>query len=106
MARALQLADVQVLAERAESCADQIANYKLQITNLTVTLRAVEHFDTALPTAIRLLENFPAAMRRLALLIGSAQVSAARQLAPALAWSEPLPVPQSSSRVLLIGHLN
>jgi 16S rRNA (guanine527-N7)-methyltransferase len=102
--RALQLTEVEVLAIRAESYAGQIANCKLQITNLTVTLRAVERFHQVLPTAVELLQQFPAASRRLALLIGAAQIEPARALAGALTWSDPLPIPQSSQRVLLIGN--
>ncbi len=40
---------------------------------------------------------------RLALLIGAAQISRANALLPTFAWSEPVPIPQSSSRVLLVG---
>lgn len=64
-----------------------------------VTLRAVEHFEHALPTAARLV----AARGRLALLIGEGQVQRTRQLTPELRWSEPLSIPLSSSRVLFIG---
>lgn len=102
--RALQLTEVEVLSIRAEAYAGQIANYKLQITNLTVTLRAVERFHQVLPTTLELLQQSPAASRRLALLIGAAQVEPARALAGTLAWSDPLSIPQSSQRVLLIGN--
>ena len=103
--RALQLTGIEVLSTRAESYAPEIANHESQITNcLTITLRAVERFAHILPTAVRLLETFPAAERRLALLISSAQLAIAHQLAPALVWSAPLPIPQSSNRALLIGH--
>jgi hypothetical protein len=40
---------------------------------------------------------------RLALLIGSAQVAQARSLLPDHDFSDPLPIPLSTSRVLLIG---
>ena len=102
--RVLCLSNVEVLAQRAEDYAGQITNHKSQIANVTVTLRAVERFEQILPTAVRLLENFPGAERRLALLIGSAQLLRARELAPALTWSDPLPIPQSSHRVLLAGQ--
>jgi 16S rRNA (guanine527-N7)-methyltransferase len=101
--RTLQLTGVEVLAIRAEAYAGQTANCKLQITNLTITLRAVERFHQVLPTAVELLQQFPTASRRLALLIGAAQVEPARALAGALTWSDPLPIPASSQRVLLIG---
>ncbi|MBZ5511951.1 MAG: 16S rRNA (guanine(527)-N(7))-methyltransferase RsmG [Acidobacteriia bacterium] len=103
--RALQLTGVEVRAIRAEAYAGQIANYKLQITNsVTVTLRAVERFHQILPTAVKLLQQFPAASRRLALLIGAAQVEPARALVGALTWSDPVPIPASSQRVLLVGN--
>jgi 16S rRNA (guanine527-N7)-methyltransferase len=67
-----------------------------------VALRAVERFEQVLPTAVRLV----AANGRLALLIGDAQVQQTRGLAPGLQWTEPLHVPLSSNRVLLVGKRN
>jgi 16S rRNA G527 N7-methylase RsmG len=64
-----------------------------------VTLRAVERFHIALPIAARLLKP----QGRLALLIGSAQLTQARSLLPDQDFSDPLPIPQSISRVLLLG---
>ena len=102
--RALHLSDVKVASDRAENFAAEIANYKLQIANsLTITLRAVERFHQVLPVAVELLLRFPAISRRLALLIGAAQVEPARALAAALTWSDPLPIPASSQRVLFVG---
>ena len=89
VARALTLTDVNVFPGRAEDFPTQAR---------VVTLRAVERFDAILPTAIRLL----APGGRLALLIGEAQVARARQLAPGLSWSVPLPIPLSSSRMLAV----
>jgi len=66
-----------------------------------VTLRAVERFADILPVATRLLA--PAA--RLALLIGSSQLDQARAANPALCWQDPLPIPESKSRFLLIGTM-
>ncbi|HVI08567.1 MAG TPA: 16S rRNA (guanine(527)-N(7))-methyltransferase RsmG [Candidatus Binatia bacterium] len=63
-----------------------------------VTLRAVERFSDALPTANRLL----APKGRMALLIGSGQVSTAREVLPGLDWDDPVPVPLSESRVVLM----
>ncbi len=102
--RTLQLTGVQVVSDRAENFTAQIANYKLQITNLTVTLRAVERFHQILPTAVELLQQFPTASRRLALLIGAAQVEPARAIASTLTWSLPVPIPASSQRVLFVGN--
>jgi 16S rRNA (guanine527-N7)-methyltransferase len=100
--RALHLTEVEVIAIRAEDYAGQISNFQFPISNCTVTLRAVERFHQILPTGVKLLRQFPAASRRLALLIGAAQVEAARALA--LTWSDALPIPASSQRVLLIGN--
>jgi 16S rRNA (guanine527-N7)-methyltransferase len=103
--RALHLTHVEVLTERAENFAAEIANYKLQITNsVTVTLRAVERFHQILPTAVKLLQQFPTPIRRLALLIGAAQVETARAIATTITWSDPVSIPASSQRVLLVGN--
>ena len=88
--RALQLKDVEVFAGRGE---DLDRKFDL------VTLRAVEHFESALDTAMRLLS--PGG--RAALLIGASQAGTARNHASQLQWSEPLPVPLSSARILLVG---
>ncbi len=110
--RSLALRAADVLPSRAEGFDlgtrhSSIGNRQSAIDNslaaVTVTLRAVERFEKVLPTAARLLAAAPAADARLALLIGDAQVSRARQLVPALTWSDPIPIPQSSHRVLLIG---
>jgi 16S rRNA (guanine527-N7)-methyltransferase len=90
--RALTLTDVEVLAARAEEFVPASAD--------VVALRAVERFDDALPTASRLV----APSGRLALLISQAQLDRARQLVPQFEWSEPIPIPLSSSRILVTGH--
>jgi 16S rRNA (guanine527-N7)-methyltransferase len=87
--RALTLTDINVLPTRAES----IASASFDI----VTVRAVERFESILPTASSLI----APGGRLALLIGSSQQSAARYALPNLVWSDPLPIPLSQSRILL-----
>lgn len=93
--RALALTDVNVFAGRAEDFPrDQSPDARR-----TVTLRAVEDFSSILPVAAGLVPRHG----RLALLIGESQVAPARRLAPNLAWAEPLAMPLSSSRVLLIG---
>jgi 16S rRNA (guanine527-N7)-methyltransferase len=86
-----------------EPAQDHMARAPSPATATTVTLRAVERFDQVLPTAARLLAAAPAHSRRLALLIGAAQVPSACHILPGLSWSDPLPIPQSSHRVLLIG---
>ena len=89
--RALQLKDADVFSGRGE---DLDQRFDL------VTLRAVEHFEAALAVAARLL----APDGRLALLIGEPQVAIARNQLCHLQWSEPLPVPLSRARVLLVGR--
>jgi 16S rRNA (guanine527-N7)-methyltransferase len=90
VARSLTLTDVNVQNARAED---------LTQTFDVVTLRAVERFADILPVAVRLLA--PAA--RLALLIAGTQVPTAISSLPQLSWQVAIPVPQSQSRVLLIG---
>ena len=87
--RSLALMDVDVFAGRAEEFSQPAS---------VVTLRAVERFETIVPTTVRLVS----ADGRLALLAGAAQVALARELAPDFTWAEPTPVPLSSHRVLLI----
>jgi 16S rRNA (guanine527-N7)-methyltransferase len=94
--RALELEDISVVSIRAE---EFVPNPEALRPKLVVTLRAVEKFDRILPVAARL-----ATPGRLALLIGSLQVDTARQLLPGFSWSEPLPIPHSLARVLLIGE--
>jgi|HubBroStandDraft_1064217.scaffolds.fasta_scaffold61558_1 16S rRNA (guanine(527)-N(7))-methyltransferase RsmG len=89
--RALTLTNVNIQNARAET---------LSTTFHVVTLRAVERFDAILPTAASLV----APTGRLALLISTAQQAQARSTVPNLAWSEPVPIPQSRSRILLVGH--
>jgi 16S rRNA (guanine527-N7)-methyltransferase len=88
--RSLALTSVDVFAGRAEdfpSAAD------------LVTLRAVERYERALDVASRLVT--PGG--RLALLIGSPQAARTPQFLPNYSWQAPIPIPQSSTRVLLIG---
>jgi len=88
--RSLTLTNVDVFSGRAEHFPDHAE---------TVTLRAVERFESALPTAARLVK----AGGRLALLIGESQIAQARELVRDVRWTEPVPVPLSSSRILLVG---
>jgi len=88
--RSLTLTDVDVFSGRAEHFTG---------TGDVVTLRAVERFDRTLPILRRLL----APDGRLALLIGEGQAAQARELLPDLAWLDPIPVPQSSKRILMLG---
>jgi len=88
--RALALTDVNVFCGRAE---DYSASANV------VTLRAVERFEQALLIAARLV----APAGRLALLIGTNQVAVTAELIPEFQWSAPIPVPQSTRRILLVG---
>jgi 16S rRNA (guanine527-N7)-methyltransferase len=64
-----------------------------------VTLRAVEHFETILPVAADLVGP----VGRLAMLIGVAQVVVVCARLSVMKWSEPVKVPLSNKRVLIIG---
>jgi len=88
--RTLALRDVDVFAGRGE---DFLSTADL------VTLRAVERYERGLGIAARLV----APGGRLALLIGSLQAARTPQLLPAFSWQPPIPIPQSSARLLLIG---
>jgi 16S rRNA (guanine527-N7)-methyltransferase len=90
--RTLELSNVRVLAARAED---------VKQTADLVSLRAVERFERSVAVAARLLK----APGRMALLIGGGQVETAKSLGADLRWEEPIPIPISRSRVLLIGHL-
>ena len=92
VARTLTLTDINIQNTRAET----LPTHAFEV----VTLRAVERFETVLPTAASLL----ASQGRLALLIGAPQLRTAIQILPQLTWSDPIPVPLSASRVLTIGQ--
>jgi 16S rRNA (guanine527-N7)-methyltransferase len=93
VARTLTLTDINVIAGRAETLAATLGPQAE-----VVTLRAVERFETILPSAV----TFLAPKAALALLIGTAQLPylATRTT---LQWHPPIPIPQSHSRVLSIG---
>jgi 16S rRNA (guanine527-N7)-methyltransferase len=89
--RALTLTDVYIQNVRAQTLPPATFD--------VVTLRAVEDFPSILPVAATLL----APSGRLALLIGSPQIEAARSALESLTWAPPIPIPHSRSRNLLIG---
>jgi 16S rRNA (guanine527-N7)-methyltransferase len=64
-----------------------------------VTIRAVERLSQILPAAAALL----APAGRLALLISSSQLETIHTL-PAFTWADPIPVPHSHSRILLLSQ--
>ena len=94
VARALTLTNINVITDRAEVLAARPDSPRTEV----VTLRAVEHFDEILPQAITLL----APRATLALLIGAAQLPRLTA-ATTMKWHSPIPIPQSSTRVLSIG---
>jgi len=112
LTRALKPSGLSVYAGRAE---DWLPETRRERTDV-VTLRAVEKFESAVRLAASLLrcrtaltDEMPSAEpaeRRLALLIGSAQVESAKALAEGLTWQAPVPTPGSQNRVVLIGNLS
>ena len=90
--RGLALTNVDVFCGRAEGYAGDRAT--------VVTLRAVERFDEISPVAAGLV----ASAGRLALLIGAAQAGRVQRLVPGFTWSQPMPIPVSQSRILIIGR--
>jgi 16S rRNA (guanine527-N7)-methyltransferase len=94
VARALTFTNVDVISERAETLIEG-RERRADV----VTLRAVERFDTVLPVAASLVT--PGGV--LALLIGSSQVAALKNI-PSFRWNTPIPVPSSDSKVLAIGE--
>jgi 16S rRNA (guanine527-N7)-methyltransferase len=91
VSRALTLTDVDVFGGRAQD---------FQASADLVTLRAVERFEHVLPIAV----NLVAPHGHLALLIVRRQMESLAKLAPTFQWSEPVPIPLSEERILLIGH--
>lgn len=89
--RSLRLTDVDVFTGRANVFAGSRAD--------VVTLRAVERLESILPVAASLVD----AAGCLALLIGEAQVRGIRELSPGLQWADPVGLPLSKSRVLILG---
>jgi 16S rRNA (guanine527-N7)-methyltransferase len=65
-----------------------------------VTLRAVERFEDILPIATRLTE--PGG--KLLLLVGVSQQIRTADLAQEISWDEPIPIPLSQNRILLVGR--
>jgi 16S rRNA G527 N7-methylase RsmG len=85
------LTEIDVFAGRAEALQDRIFDI--------VTLRAVERFEDVLSVAAKLLNP----EGRLALLVGEGQISAATTLLAGFRWQNPVRIPMSASRVLLVG---
>lgn len=94
--RSLTLTNVNVNTERAEALV--VATDPPFPPADLATLRAVERFDTILPTVTHLVNP----SGRLALLIGTGQLRSLQTLAPDFRTTAQIPVPQSKSRVLSI----
>jgi 16S rRNA (guanine527-N7)-methyltransferase len=90
--RALRLTEVDVFAKRAE-------DFPLASADM-VTLRAVERFESVLPVAAALV----APGGRVLLLIGRDQIP--RATIPHFTWDQPVQVPCSTNRVVLLGTRN
>jgi len=95
VSRALTFTNINVISERAEALSAQTDFPRTKL----VTLRAVEHFEAILPVAV----NFLTKEGTLALLIGASQLPLPSNQAT-LKWKTPIPIPQSNSRVLLLGY--
>ena len=91
ISRALTLTNINIQTARAETLPPSSFD--------VVTLRAVERQAEVLPVAAALL--VPSG--RLALLIASSQLDQLHSTLPTLTWQPPIPVPESRSRLLLIG---
>lgn len=89
--RTLHLVDIQVANGRAEDLRTQAD---------AVTLRAVERFENMIAVA----KDMVRPGGELALLIGSQQTSLARSLLTRFEWREPIEIPLSLSRVVLMGR--
>jgi 16S rRNA (guanine527-N7)-methyltransferase len=92
VARTLTLTDINIQNVRAETLPPSTFD--------VVTFRAVECLSKVLPVAANLL----APSGRLALLIASSQLEATRSNLPQINWSSLIPIPQSQSRVFLVGR--
>jgi len=89
--RALSLAGTDVFADRAEKYPPASADL--------VIVRAVEHFESTLQIASRLVANYG----RIALLIGESQKSKLVAKSDEFSWSQPAAIPLSSARILQVG---
>ncbi len=92
VATQLGLANVAVFCGRGEAFAKKAD---------LVVMRAVESFELALGVAAGLVGDGG----RLGLLVGQGQIDAARAKEPKFRWDDPILVPLSKSRVLLVGNL-
>lgn len=90
--RHLSLGDVDVFAARAEAY--------LGTKGDLVVFRAVERFDSV----TRIAASLMGLHGHLAVLAGESQLDQLRQLLPSLQWKEPIGLPLSSNRCVIIGR--
>lgn len=107
--RTLSISGCRVVSERIGARLMHEGNSDLPLTIPPaglVTMRAVEHFESALADAAELIRRSSARTGggKLALLIGMTQAGGVPGLLPDFLWSSPLPVPRSRERVLLVGQ--
>jgi len=91
--RLLALGDAEVFTGRAEVFPG---------TGDVVTLRAVERFEAILPIAVGCVKG----EGMISLLIGEDQLKSAKAASPSVRWRDPLPLPNSQRRILLLGTVN
>jgi 16S rRNA (guanine527-N7)-methyltransferase len=90
--RNLRLTAVDVFAGRANDFRGSMGDL--------VTIRAVERFESILPVAASLMESAGC----IAMLIGESQIRGVIGLLPSLKWDEPIKLPLSERRVLILGR--
>jgi len=88
--RTLDLHNVRVFNRRAEDYSERAE---------LVVMRAVEKFESSVPLAAGLVSQDG----RLAMMIGKAQVDRVKDMLSSWRWLEPIVIPESQSRVLLVG---
>ena len=89
--RHLKLADIDVFAGRAEAYLGSKGD--------VVTFRAVDRFDSV----IRIAASLTSPDGQLVVMIGKSQLDQLQELIPGIRWKEPVGLPLSSSRVMIIG---
>ena len=90
--RGLGLSNVDVFAGRAEAFPGPKGD--------VVTFRAIECFDLILHVAAGLLADSGC----LAIMVGGSQLNGVRALLPGLQWEEPVSLPLSANRAMIIGR--
>jgi 16S rRNA (guanine527-N7)-methyltransferase len=94
LVRKLSLSDVEIIRERYESLTDTSRKFEF------ITARALGGWSTFVPWAL----NHLSPGGNLVLWLGSENASAISQM-KGLFWAEPIAIPRSQRRVLLIGEL-